>query len=62
MDLLHKRTKVTIREDGEGKVQKIGLKELRVSNADELLAAIKKGNAGKERPTVVHAHSHTHTQ
>lgn len=43
-DLLHGRTKVTIREDGSGHVVCQGLKEVTASSYDGMLALVERGN------------------
>jgi kinesin family protein 2/24 len=48
-DLLHDRASITIREDGGGKVQTVGLRPVLCSSDAELTATIDRGNA--ERTT-----------
>ena len=44
IDLLHSRTVCAVREDGKGRVQVEGLKEMAVCDEDELLRLIEQGN------------------
>ena len=43
-DLLHERAKLVLREDGNANVNVVGIRLIEVSNADELLQCIDKGN------------------
>lgn len=43
-DLLHKRRRLQIREDGKKEVQIIGLEETKVSNVNELFQMVEQGN------------------
>ena len=52
-DVLHRRAKVAIREDGRGNVQTMGLRHVHCADEAELLRVIEEGNA-----YVVHQSSH----
>lgn len=43
-DLLHDRCKLILREDGNGNVNVVGIMQVEVTNPDELLLCIEKGN------------------
>lgn len=46
-DLLNGRAKVTIREDGAGRVNRVGLGAVRCDGVEALLAAIERGNEAR---------------
>jgi len=46
-DLLHDRAPITIREDGAGKVQTVGIKAVTCASEGELLAVVDAGNAAR---------------